>query len=111
MEVELVKLNCVFEALVANQDPLSDHDKERHAEMEANISKFKADIQIVIDEVESIKEKSMNKSVKQIVVEKTIYPKTTLHIGYETLEIKEEFLGPIEAKIVEDEIKLGKKGS
>ncbi len=60
--------------------------------------------------MDDIKAKSMHKAIKLIVVEKAIYPKTTLGLGYERLEIKEECSGPIEVNIVEDEIKLCQKG-
>ncbi len=43
------------------------------------------------------------------MVEETLYPKTTICLGGEKLTVAEEFVGKIEAKIVDGKIKLEEK--
>ncbi len=71
--------------------------------MEANVSRLKQDLNGFNKEMDDVKAKSMHKAIKLIVVEKTIYPKTTLCLGYKKLVIEENISGPIEARIVKEE--------
>lgn len=76
-----------------------------------NISEQKKKLQDLIEEVEDIKTQALSRAKRLVVVEETLYPKTTICIDDERLTVDEEFSGPIEAKIVDGKITLNKGGT
>jgi len=103
VEEELAKLQGAVNAFAGDPESLSPEAREGHATMEANVSRLKQDLNGFNKEMDDVKAKSMHKAIKLIVVEKVIYPKTTLGLGYERLTVEEDISGPIEARMAREE--------
>ncbi len=106
IEEELTKLKSFMDKFMANPASVSTHSPEEYTKKQAKISELEQDLQNLIEEVEDIKAKALGGAKKFIVVEKKLYPKTTLCLGDEKLIVDEEYSGPIRAEIVKGEIKL-----
>ncbi len=103
---ELTKLKSFMDKFMANPESVSIHSPEEYEKKQAMIAETEQDLQNTIEEMEDIKAKALRGARKQIVVEKKLYPKTTLCLGDEKLVVKEEHSGPIRAEIIKGEINL-----
>lgn len=103
---ELAKLKCFIDTFTANPESISMHSQEEYTKKQVKISELEQELQNLIKEVENIKSKAMSRAKKLIVVEKMLYPKTTLCLEDERLTIEKESSGPIRAKIVKGKIEL-----
>ncbi len=106
IETELAKLKSFMDKLMTNPESIPTHSPEEYEKKQVKISESEQELQSLIEEVEDIKAKALRGAKKHIVVEKTLYPKTTLCLGDEKLIVDEEYSGPIRAEIVKGEIKL-----
>ncbi len=106
IEEELTKLKSFVDKFMANPASVSTHSPEEYTKKQAKISELEQDLQNLIEEMEDIKAKALSRAKNLIVVEKKLYPKTTLCLGDNRLIVDEEYSGPIRAEIVNGEIKL-----
>jgi hypothetical protein len=89
-----------------NPELISTYSQEDYTKKQDKISESEQELQSLIEEVEAIKAKALSAAKNLIVVEKTLYPKTTLCLGDKRLIVDEEYSGPIRAEIIKGEIKL-----
>ncbi len=106
IKTELTKLKSFMDKLMTNPESISTHSQEEYTKKQAKISELEQDLQNLIEEMEDIKAKALSRAKNLIVVEKKLYPKTTLCLGDNRLIVDEEYSGPIRAEIVNGEIKL-----
>ncbi len=106
IEEGLTKLKSFVDKLMAKPESISAHGQEEYEKKQAMVSEAEQELQSLIEEVENIKTKALSAAKNLIVVEKKLYPKTTLCLGDEKLIVDEEYSGPIRAEIVKGEIKL-----
>ena len=106
VETELAKLKSFMNKFRTNPELISTHSHEDYTKKQDKISESEQELQSLIEEVEAIKAKALSAAKNLIVVEKALYPKTTLCLGDKRLIVDEEYSGPIRAEIVKGEIKL-----
>ncbi len=106
IEEGLMKLKSFVNKLRAKPESISTLGQEEYEQKQARISEAEQELQSLIGEVEDVKAKALSAAKNLIVVEKKLYPKTTLCLGDNKLIIDEEYSGPIRAEIVKGEIKL-----
>jgi hypothetical protein len=106
IEEGLTKLKSFVAKLRAKPRSISAHGQEEYEKKQSRISEAEQELQSLIEEVEDIKAKALGSAKNLIVVEKKLYPKTTLCLGDNKLIVDEEYSGPIRAEIVKGEIKL-----
>ena len=82
------------------------HDREEHIEKQSKIPGLEQELRTLIAEANDISLEAVDRAGKVVVVEETLYPKTTICLGEEKLTVAEECVGRVEAKIVKGEIKL-----
>ena len=70
------------------------------------ISELEKELQKVVDEVKDIEKQTLSSAKKLVNVEVTLFPKTVICLGDEELTVEDEYVGPIQAEIVEGEIQL-----
>ena len=104
MELEQLK-NFIYNVMT-DPESHSIHDREEHIEKQSKIPGLEQELRTLIAEANDISLEAVDRAGKVVVVEETLYPKTTICLGEEKLTVAEECVGRVEAKIVKGEIKL-----
>ncbi len=99
---ELEQLKNVIDRFMTD----SVHDQEECTEGQAKVHELEQELQTIIKESKDISSETADRAGKVVVVENTLYPKTTICLGEEKLIVAEECVGKVEAKIVKGKIKL-----
>ncbi len=81
-------------------------DQEECTEGQTKVYELEQELQALIKESKDISSRVAERAGKVVVVENTLYPKTTICLGEEKLTVTEEYVGKVEAKIVKGRIKL-----
>ncbi|MCR4290772.1 MAG: FapA family protein [Candidatus Scalindua sp.] len=102
LAMELEQLKNVIDRFMTD----SVDDQEECTEEQTKVQELEQELQRLIKEAKDISSEAAERAGKVVVVEETIYPKTTICIGEEKLTVAEEVVGKIEAKIVDGKIKL-----
>ena len=105
LAMELEQLKNVIDRFMTD----SVDDQEECTEEQTKVQELEQELQILIKEAKDISSESAERAGKVVVVEDTLYPKTTICLGEEKLTVAEECVGKFEAKIVDGKIKLEEK--
>ncbi len=106
VETELAKLKSFMNRFMTNPELISAYSPEEYERKQDSVSEAEQELQGLIEEMEAIRAEALSDAKNLIVVEKALYPKTTLCLGDYRLIVDEEYSGPIRAEIVKGEIKL-----
>ncbi len=103
---ELEQLKNFLDKAMTNSESNSARDQEEYIEKQTKITELEQELRNVTKEAKDMSSETLDRARQVVVVEDTLYPKTTICIGDEMLTVAEECAGKIEAKIVDGKIKL-----
>ncbi len=103
---ELEQLKNFIDTVMTDSELNSAHNQDEYTEKQTKIPELEQELQTLIKEAKDISSEAADRAGKVVVVEDTLYPKTTICLGEEKLTVAEECVGKVEAKIVGGEIKL-----
>ncbi len=103
---ELEQLKNFVDKIMTNSESNSEYDQEEYTEKQTKIQEMERELQNLIKEAKDISSGDPDRARKAVVVEDTLYPKTTICLGGEKLVVAEEHTGKIEARMVDGKIKL-----
>ena len=106
---ELEQLKNFLDKLMSDSESNPEHDQDEYTEKQARVPELEQELGALIKESKDISSEAAERAGKVVVVENTLYPKTTICLGDEKLTVAEECVGKVEAKIVKGKIELEEK--
>ena len=104
---EVKQLKNYVETIMAKPGSSSVQSQEVYMEKQAEIVEMEQELQDLIEEEKAVELKNQDRVKKIVVIDEILYPKTTICLDDEKLLVDKEYIGPIQAKIVNGKISLG----
>ncbi len=106
IETELAQLKNFADSQMSSQKTTFTSSQDELSKTLLKISELEKELQKVVDEVKDIETQTQSSAKKFVKVEVKLFPKTVICLSDEELTVEDEYAGPIQAEIIDGEIRL-----
>jgi len=107
IEENLAKLRSAVSLSTSRVASLTSKKQDAFAQLTAKVSEMEANLEQLHDEMERIRMKALDRAKFIIVIEKMLFPETTLCLGSDKLLNRDDRPGPVRVTLEDGEINIG----
>lgn len=108
IETELAQLRNFVDSQMSNHKTVFTYSQDELTKTLLKISELEQELHKVVDEVKDIETQTLSNGKRLVNVGISLFPKTAISLGDEVLTVEDEYVGPIQAEIVDGEIQINK---
>ncbi len=106
LQREVEQLKNYVDSIMAKPESASAQSQEVYMEKQAEIAEKEHVLQDLIEEENALEIKDQDRVKKVVVINEKLYPKTTIFLDDERLLVDKEYIGPIQANVVNGKISI-----